>query len=104
MTLVVVVVVMAKRITGACAGNRPTRRAPDEIPRFVLTDDQRDKISRLSGISKDAADAWRMMESSIELYRNRKVHRQSGCVPLKFGKNFGHWALLHFNYPIVFAC
>ena len=76
-TLVVVAVVMAKRITGACAGNRPTRRAPDEIPKFLLTDGQRDTISRLSGIPKNSADAWPMIEVLVGTYRSRKAHRQS---------------------------
>jgi hypothetical protein len=85
----VAAVVMMKRITGARALSRSARRNPEsncETPRFKLTDKQRDEISRLSGIPKDAADAWQMIESCIERYRSRKAHRQYAAHPAEIRK------------------
>ena len=65
---VVAAVVMVKRISGGNAGDQPA---------FVFTSEQWEKISRLSGIPKNAGDAWRMMEVSIAQYRSRKAHRES---------------------------
>jgi hypothetical protein len=54
-----------------------------DFPRFSLTDDQRDKISKLSGIPDMEAEAWAMIEVLITTYRNRKHHQGTALLPAK---------------------
>jgi hypothetical protein len=61
---------------GACHGELDL-----EPVRFTLTDDQRTEISRLSGIPKDEADAWEMIETVIGLYRRRKAQAERSLLP-----------------------
>jgi hypothetical protein len=55
---------------------------------FTLTDDQRNEISRLSGIPKDHPEAWPMIETAIGLYRRRKVLWEHAMLPTEIRKEF----------------
>jgi hypothetical protein len=74
---------MRKKKKGGGAGNsaRPGIERNWEATEFTFTSEQREKISRLSGIPAEAIDAWRMMEVYIGIYRLRKALRESGLRP-----------------------
>jgi hypothetical protein len=68
---------------------RAADRAPDRagwaVPRFTLTDEQREKIARLSGIPTTVADnlfnPWSVIEVVITTYRSRKNRRGTALLP-----------------------
>jgi hypothetical protein len=68
---------------------RAADRAPDRagwaVPRFTLTDEQREEIARLSGIPTTVADdlfnPWSMIEVGITTYRSRKNRQGTALLP-----------------------